>query len=234
MDFGTLGHLLLLGKGGNVDIGDFDDWRTKAAQAFRDESKLCGRTPVLKKTYEEGLVLKEGALREFRRLGVLEDFEKASKEHTFIWRDDASYLRCMIDAAHIDKGAAIATVMDLKITHDASPEACIRRIGEMGYDLQAHFQMEAVKSVGKENGLHVEGRTKHLFLFIEDEFPHMVCPIELSAECLHNGRQKFNMALHRWKDCMATGSWPGYSAGVVVAEAMPWDTKRVEQMMGLA
>lgn len=233
MNFGSIGHKLLLGKGAEIDILDEKDWKKDAAQAFRDRATAAGRLPCLRKDYDRARELQSGALREFKRLGLLEDFEASIKERTYIWRDDNSYLRSMIDAVLVDPGAAIATIFDLKITGDASPEACVGRIGSMGYDLQAHFQKEAVKSVNKEIGLSIEGRMKHIFLNVEDEFPYLVTPVELSAEVQAIGRSKFNRALHTWKQCLADNRWPGYTAGVVVAEAKPWDTKREMEAAGI-
>lgn len=230
MDFGSLGHKLLLGRGAAVDIIDANDFKTDAAKAKRDASKAAGRIPTLAKHYEKALELQKGATREFERMGILADFVAAKKERTFIWRESDCYLRCMIDADLVDESTCTVNIFDLKITGDARPETCFKQISKMNYDLQQHFQIRALQGAFP----HLAGRIKHLFLFVESEFPFLVTPVELSAELAHNGRAKFGMALESWKTCTHTNRWPGYTAGIVTAEANTWDTKRIEEKLGLA
>lgn len=233
MEFGSLCHKLILGKGAEVDICSKSDWKTDFAQEFRADSRANGRMPVLQKNHEKGLLLREGVMRELKRLGMLDDFEASLKEQVYIWRQDGCYLRSMVDASLVDKGNATATVFDLKVTSDACPEACFKSIASKGYDLQAFFQMQAIQSTGREVGLHVEGRTRHVFIFIDDSFPFLVSPVTLSAEFLHIGRSKFGRALTLFKGCMATGTWPGYSAGILTAEPKSWDAQREMEAGGL-
>lgn len=233
MDFGSLCHNLILGKGAAVDICTKDDWKTDFAKGLRDESRAAGRLPILEKTFKRGEVLREGFFREMKRLGMLADFETMEKEKVYIFRQDDCYLRSMIDATLVDKPNATATIFDLKITGDATPDVCIGNLAKKGYDLQAFFQMQAVQSTGREVGLHVEGRTKQTFLFIEDSYPFLVTPLTLSAEFLHIARSKFGRALSLWKQCMTTGRWPGYSAGIITAEPKPWDAQREMEAGGL-
>jgi hypothetical protein len=60
-DLGTVCHALLLGKGGLFDIHEFDNWRTKQAQALRDESRARGRVPILSKRFADALNVVEHA-----------------------------------------------------------------------------------------------------------------------------------------------------------------------------
>lgn len=233
MDFGTLGHALLLGKGAKIDICSKEDWRTDFAKGMRADSKAAGRICVLQKIYDKGEALRKGAMHWMKQLGILDDFQKAAKEHTFIWRDDENYMRSMIDATYVDHGVATGQIFDVKITNDASPGACERRISDMCYSLQAHFQQEALKSIHREIGLHIEGRIKHLFLFIESEYPFMVTPMDLSGELAAIGRSQYNRARNTWKRCIAANRWPTYCAGVVTASAKPWDSQREMEAGGM-
>src|SRR5690606_20048869 len=52
-DFGHVVHELALGSGGGIDVIDAADWRTKAAQEARKESRAAGRAPLLVADYEE-------------------------------------------------------------------------------------------------------------------------------------------------------------------------------------
>ena len=113
MDFGSLCHLLILGKGSEVDICTRDDWKTDFAKGMRDDSRANHRLPVLEKTHKRGLELREGFLREIKRLGMLADFEAMDKEKVYIFRQDGCYLRSMIDGTLIDKPNAMAGIFDL-------------------------------------------------------------------------------------------------------------------------
>lgn len=230
MDFGSLGHKLLLGKGPEVDVCSKDDWKTDFAKNFRDDSRARGRIPTLQKTMDRAQALVIGATREFDRLGVLPDFTAAVKERTFIWRESDCYLRSMIDAVLVDETTCTVNIFDLKITKDASEDTCFKQIGNMNYDIQEHFQTRALQGCYP----HLAGRVKHLFLFVEDQFPFLVTPVELTAEFKHLGRQKFGYALERWKVCTHENRWPGYTTGIVAAAPKPWDSKRVEEKLGLA
>jgi hypothetical protein len=230
MEFGTLVHKLMLEKGAEVDICTADDWKTKFAQEFRKDSRESGHLPVLQHIYDDGLKCKAGALRELTRLGILADFNAGVSERTYIWREDQCYLRTMIDKVLVDDTTCTINVMDLKVTGDASPEACYKKISEMSYDIQEHMQIRALQNIYP----HLAGRIKHMFIFIEREFPYLCTPVELTAVGKHNGAGKFGYTFGLWKKAMATGKWPGYTSGIVAWEPKPWDTKRVEEALGLA
>lgn len=230
MEFGTLVHKLMLEKGAEIDICSADDWKTKFSQEFRKDSREAGHLPVLQHVHEEGQKVKEGALRELARLGILPDFKAGVSERTFIWREDQCYLRTMIDKVLVDETTCTINVIDLKVTSDASPDACFKKISEMSYDIQECMQIRALQNTYP----HLAGRIKHMFVFIEKEFPYLCTPVELSAEGKHLGTGKFRMAFQQWKECLASGRWPGYSAGVVAWTPKPWDSRRVEEALGLA
>lgn len=219
MDFGSVGHELILGSGGGIDIGDFDDFKTNAAKDWRKESRAANRTPVLRKTYYQAVQLREGALREFKRLGVLEDFEACKYEQTIIFRSRDSYLRARPDATLIDKGSGTISLFDVKITANAEPEACTRRIGELGYPLQAQFYSEAAASIEPD----LRGRTAFIFLFVEKEWPFLVSPITLNGEWMTIARSQYDRAVNLWAKCMSENKWGGYSQGIVEACPRPWD-----------
>ncbi len=230
MDFGSLGHALLLGKGAKIHICPFDNWKKDAAQAMRDAARAEGMIPALTKTYDLAVQMQEGVRREFKRLGILTDFDAAKSEQTLIWKDGPIYCRAMIDKLMVDQEMLLATIFDLKITADASPETCIKQIGSMGYSLQHEFYTKGVESCVKD----VTGRVKFVFLFVEKTFPFLVTPVELSGEFRAIGLSKYHRAVRGWTECLATGRWPGYSSGVVTASPKPWDLSREMEAGGMA
>lgn len=224
MDFGSLAHRAILGKGAEVEIIDAEDWKKPSNRDIRDAARARGHIPALAGDYKLASALNMGFMREIDRLGIAKDFADSKKEMTSIWRSSTNdaYLRCMIDAVLVDVGAGTINIMDVKTTENAAPDACIRRIGDGDYDLQAVFQMEACAAQHPD----LRGRIKHLFLFTEVEFPYLVTPVELSAEFLAIGRSKFNRALRTWGECMASKRWPGFTSGIYTAEPKPWNLQR--------
>jgi hypothetical protein len=227
MDFGSVAHELMLGKGAGIEILDFDDFKKDAAKAARDAARERGVIPCLAKNYDRAQKLVIGAIAELKRLNMLEDFAEAKKEVTYIWKVGEIWLRSMIDAVHVDDANGWATIFDLKITERASPDVAERQIGAMNYDLQAHFQRQAVATMHR---IHVP-RIKHYFLFIEDEFPFLTTPVEMSEAFQECGAHKFSYVTSKWAECMAGNKWPRYTTGPMVAQPKPWDLARAQQLL---
>ena len=222
MDFGSLAHRLVLGKGAEIEVVDANDWKKPSNQEIRDVARAAGKIPALTKNIKEATQLREGFNRWLTSFGMANDFAAGKKEITSIWRSDQTYLRCMMDCVMIDLGVAVATIFDIKTTESADPDSCVRRVGDQNYDLQAFFQVEAVCAHHPE----LRSRVKHVFLFVETDFPYLMTPLVLSEEFMAIGRSKFNRALHKWTECLATRRWPGYTTGIYTAEPKPWDTQR--------
>ena len=71
MDYGSVGHVLLLGKGMKVAVGDFNNYMTKAAKEWRDAVRADRDIPVLRKVYDRAVLMVAGIRRELQRFGLL-------------------------------------------------------------------------------------------------------------------------------------------------------------------
>lgn len=216
MDFGSLGHKLILDKGAEVAVGEWDSWRTNAAKDFREAARLAGKIPVLQETYERALALKEGAKAEFMRLGVAYELSLGRSEVVGVWQEEGFWLRAMYDRLFMSIDTA--TVYDLKITENAHPDACKRQIGNMNYHLQdAHYLrgLEKIMPV-------LAGRTRFIFLFIENAAPFSVTPIELNGEFKKLAAMQWERAFALWKQCLMTDTWPAYTDKLVRVEPPGW------------
>jgi hypothetical protein len=211
MDFGAVGHKLLLGKGANIQVGEWDDWRKNEAKEWRKTVRASGQIAILQHTYERALRLEEEARKEFARLGIAKEFEAGKSEVVAVWQEDGHWLRVMLDRLCME--GATATIYDVKIVDSANPGTCERQIASMRYDVQwAMYQ----------RGLHkiipgLAGRTRFIFLFIESEFPFSVTPMELNGEFAMLGEKGFDRAFAKWKECRASNVWPPYTANVLRA-----------------
>lgn len=64
-----------------------------------------------------------------------------------------------------------------------------------------------------------------LFVFVEKEPPHEVTVVHLlnepghSGDWFEDGSAKTAAARALWDECLTTGKWPGYPAGIITLEA---------------
>jgi len=225
MDYGTLGHALILGKGSEIAVGDFDDWRKNEAKSFREAARNSGLTPVLRETFDRAKEMSGEALEQIVAFGYGDAFRAADKEVSVLWKDDGYWMRSKLDA--INRGGMV-DIFDLKITARAAPSIIEKQIGAMNYDLQDAFYRHGVAAVMPE----MVGRIRFTFFFIESSFPFSVVPVELPAEFQALGEMKFQRALRIWRRCIVADLWPGYVQEKFRPEPKPWDMQRESDAAG--
>lgn len=217
MDFGSLGHKLLLDAGADIAIGEWDSWRKEEAKAFRREARAKGRIPCLRPVYERADSMRCVARNRIIEIGLGSYFDAAEPEVTAIF-DEASNVRCRVRFDKILINDFDATIFDLKITENAHPKVCERQIQNMHYDLQDSAYRTAVERLCP----HLASRVRMIFLFIEAESPFVVTPIELNGEFRANGTIKWNHAVQVWKKCREMNQWPAYTNEVIKAAPKEW------------
>jgi hypothetical protein len=212
-DIGTAAHMMLLEK--RVDgivIIDAPDWRTKAAKEARDAARANGQTPMLRKHFErtEKMVIAAHQFIETTELaGIL---QTGSVEQTLLWEDDGAHCRAKPDVFSADR----RIMLDYKSTENAEPEAFIRQIGRMSYDLQAEWYVRGGKALtGKEP----------TFIMLAQEIlePYACSLFALSNAYRDVGKYKVSRALSIWNKCVRDNSWPAYSTQIQYAEPRPYD-----------
>ena len=214
MDFGTLGHALLLGKGAEIEVGDWNDFKTNAAKDWRKTVRAAGKTAILRKTYDRGIALRDGALGWLDKLGLKTAFLEAQSEVVALFDDATVRCRVMYDKINLSTGQ----IYDIKITESANPKACERQIVNMSYDLQEVFYRKGVKHLLPM----LAGREKFTFLFIENKYPFCVTPMELNGEFQTLGESKYGFAYAVWLLCNQNNQWPAYTDRVVRAAPPGW------------
>ncbi len=137
-------------------------------------------------------------------------------EVSMVWDDPDTGVRCKGRADLLSDRAP--AVVDLKTAADASPAAFSRAIANLGYHIQGAHYLEG----SCELGHHAE---HFVFVVVEKAEPFAVACYELSAAALGLGADIRRDLLCRWRDCMETGDWPGYSAGVPQIDLPAWAYK---------
>ncbi len=216
MEFGDLGHALLLGKGDSVEVGKYRDFKTASARAWREDCWAHGKIPTLPAIKKKADLLRTCALAHIGETGFLDDFASAKTEVTVIAKIDDLYCRARFDALKLDPAGAahrkhseIAMAFDVKITGDASPEAVQKQIGNMGYDLQERFYLDTLSAQDKK----FAGKTRFVFFFIENSFPFCVTPVELGNRFKAVASSRFHRGFEKWARGIRTGEWPGFVEG---------------------
>lgn len=211
---GDAAHALLIGRGKNIAVGDFDAWRSKDAQAFKTDALAKGHTPILPHHMARAFAMVEAARVQLADAGHENMFDPqlGAGEAVIAWQEDGGlWCRAMIDWLAIDTKRI---VLDYKSSGlSCAPHAVEDRPSVMGWDMQAAMHERGLDVLDPENA----GRRKHYFINQENEPPYALTVIQISESDLTMGRKKLAMALDVWSACMKAGHWPLYPAEVVMS-----------------
>lgn len=198
-DKGALMHALLLGQDHEFAVVEVDDFRTKLAREARDAAIASGKTPVKKADLDAALehaARIDNALR--KQFGI--ELGRMQRELTAVWSEDGTLCRARIDA--FDG----ATIYDLKTCSDASFDSLARRVVDYDYHLQAAAYTSAVETIIPV----MAGRIRFVLLFVEND-TNAIVPVDLDGAFREHGRNRWEQAVLSWRQCLATGVWPGYA-----------------------
>ena len=220
MDKGSALHKLILGKGAEIKVLAYDDYRKKEAQAERDTTRAKGLIPLLAEDYNGVRACATAALEQMREHPDLAAFfAPGQSEAVMVWRDGATWCRAMADRLPANPRAPI---YDIKMTGVGSPEAWERRL-ITEYATQAAFYRDGAKAIrGVEPG-------QMLFVVIEDKPPYAVSVMACAPSLAAYAEHEIARARATWARCMATGEWPGYTAMTAYVEAPAWLQMRQEE-----
>lgn len=216
-DFGHAAHKEVLGAGPELAIVDADDWRSKAAREARDEAYANGTVPLLAEEYErvQGMA---AALREHPIAGKLLQPDSGKPEQSLFWRDKETgiWRRARLDWLPQPQPGRRMIVPDYKSAVCADRETLQRAIANYGYHMQAEFYIDGVETLGLAQD------PAFVFIFQEKQAPYLVTVAELDTAALRIGRTLNRQAIDIYRQCTATGHWPGYSDGVELIPLPPY------------
>jgi hypothetical protein len=152
------------------------------------------------------------AVRNHRAAAAL--LKQGKAEQSFWWDDLPTGMRCKCRPDWYYG----STVVDIKTTTDASPQAFARSVATFGYHVQAAHYLA---------GLH--GAERFVFVAVEKTHPHAVGVYELDADALALGRTTRDNALDVIAGCHAANVWPGYSDTFIHTISLPkWATNPIQ------
>lgn len=127
---------------------------------------------------------------------------KGMAELSALWNDSANGLLCK---ARFDRFAPdFGAIVDIKTTDNASKEAFRRSIHNYGYHRQAALYLAGAKATGLQAEHFVN-------IAVEKTRPYAVATYRVDEGTLEAGIQTLRPLLDRYKQCIETDTWPGYS-----------------------
>jgi len=219
-DAGTIAHALLLeGSEDCLSIIDAPDWRTKAAKELRDAAYAAGKTPILAGKIQPIREMVGVVRRYIEASEIAGIFGNGNSEVTGLWEENDAQFRLRADFLSADQ----SVILDLKTTAtSANPEAFIRQVISMGYDVQAALYSRGIeKLTGK--------RPKFVFLVAENKPPHACSLVGLAPSMLDLAERKVDQAIAQWSDCLKARKWPAYPTRICWAEAPSWELAKFEE-----
>ena len=212
-DIGNIAHSLMLGRGKQIDVLDFEDWRTKAAQQAREQAAKEGRLAVLRKHFDQANAMQQAALTQLANMGLIHHWEDDAghAEAVLAWQDNGIWCRSMVDWLTTD----LRLAWDFKSTAMSAAPHVVGRYGlNLGWDVQAAMILRGLDAVDPDGA----GRRKFRFVCQESDPPYALTVCEMSETWLTMGRKKIDYALAKWAHCLRTKTWPAYPTSVILPD----------------
>lgn len=218
---GSVAHSLMLGRGKDIVVCDFDAWRTKDAKAKRAEAIDAGKVPVLTADYELAGEMVEAATAQLTGTNWKKAFQDGDGqgEVAIAWVETGIWFRSLIDWLPKDQ----TVLYDYKTTGmSVSPYEIPRMMVNMGWDVQAAFHERGLAQLHPE----LAGKMRFRFIVQENTPPFAIIPVELPPAAMTMGRKKVDYAARLWRRCVEFNQWPGYAHDVCLPEYPGWAESR--------
>lgn len=203
-DFGHVAHKLVLGEGEQVEVLDFDSYRTGDARAAKLKAYAEGKIPILEREF---LKAKAMAL-EVRKHPVAKWlFTDGKPEQSLFWKDAATGtpMRARVDWLRNPREGRRQKVVDYKTITKVDPETIRRAIADHSYHQQGATYREACQALG------LGGRdTVVNLVFQAKTAPFLVHVVQLTPVDLQLGAARNRRAIEIYRECTESEYWPGY------------------------
>jgi len=209
-DVGHIAHRRLLGRGREIEVLDYKDWRTKDAQHHRADVAEAGKLGALGKDWVRGGEMVEAIRAQLEERGYGPDWyepdvERAAEVVAIAKLDDDGmpyWLRCMIDWL-----PSPLRPWDLKTTgRSAHPDELWRQLVDADWPIQAAMHERILDYLLPEGA----GRREHRFVVVENAPPYALSVVKMTEAHMTIGRAQLDRAEVIWATCMAAGRWPAY------------------------
>lgn len=216
-DIGTLAHSLILeGDESAVDVIDVTDKRGKKWTDPADEARAAAKIPVTTAEWDGIKGMRDAVMAHPLAARML----TGHKAEQSVFHDDNG-LMVKIRPDIYQPGL----IADLKTCNDASPSEFGKTAFNFGYFISAAMYRDVwKKATGEEVGFS--------FINVEKAKPYLVSVVSLDEDAIEYGMQMIIRAKAIYKECMATGNWPGYPLGDPVSLPM-YANYQMDDLLGL-
>lgn len=210
-DLGHVVHTLVLGSGPVPVRIDAEKWLTKAVKEEVAEAREAGMVPLRPSDFAAAFAMADAVHDHPLAAKLLTGGEP---ERTLIWRDQKTGVMCRAKADWLRTDG----IVDLKTTESAAPDALSKAAHNYGYAIQAAFYLRgfwaAVPRVSVEVPFFVH-------VAVEKTAPYLVHVNQLTERAIAWGDRQVAQALEIYRDCMASGEWPGYPTDEITDIDLP-------------
>ncbi len=204
---GNAAHLTLIGRGKTLAIGEFKDWKSKEARAFKEEAQAAGKTVILQKhmTVAHQMVL--AARLQLSDIAAVEPamdlaFREGHGEVMIAAKTGGIWLRSLVDWM-----VSPTLLFDYKSTGlSVEPHAVPNLMANAGWPIQAATQERILDLIDPDNA----GRRRFFFVAQENYPPFALTAHEMPEGTMTMGRKMLAAGEAMWREAMATGKWRGY------------------------
>jgi hypothetical protein len=205
-DLGHAAHRVVLGAGDELDILDYGDYRTKAAQGAARAARAMGKTPVLTHEWAQVREMHAAVLAHPLASRLLTG---GQAEAPMRWIDDATGIPCRALVDYLRP----PWLVDYKTTESASREHLARAVRRYGYHVQAWWYLDGARA------LELDELPAFVFIAQEKTPPFLVRVFDLADEWFAVAAGDARRAREMFRDCSKTDLWPGYPNRVATIDA---------------
>lgn len=202
-DIGNIAHRLILGRGKEIEVLPFADWRKDIAKEAREAAAAEGKIGVLLKDFERSTEMAAAAWSQLRHHEDSDAFSAGAAEVMIAWQEGGIWFRALVDWLHDD----LRTVDDYKSTAmSVAPHLLGMRAEAGGWHIQ-HAFIERGLAVLDPAGA---GRRRYRNIAQENYNPFALNVMHMDEHWLTMGRKNVDAAVMRWKHAVETDDWFGY------------------------
>jgi len=144
-------------------------------------------------------------------------------EVSAFWTDPETGVlcRCRPDWVH-PVGDDAVILLDVKTFSSAAPGEFSRQVARKRYQVQDAFYSDGFALASGKRVL------AFIFLAVESEFPFAASASMLDEMSREQGRVDYRRNLNTYAQCLRSGEWPGYSAGIETINLPRWAMTDIE------
>jgi hypothetical protein len=212
-DLGHAVHTLVLGSGPELvrfpgTGANPEAWQKNDDKAAVAKLRAEGKVPLRPSDYAAAHAM-AGAVKAHPIAGKL--FTRGEPERALIWQDPATGVWCRSKADWLRTDG----IVDLKTAESASEDALSKAVNNHGYYVQDAFYRRGFRA------LHPGVEPFFVFVAVEKTAPYLVHVVQLKERATAHGDRQVSAALEIYRDCTASGRWPGYPTDGITEIDLP-------------